>query len=250
MNLINIFDSNGDELNLSVLGLVGLKLGIPSPSYEVATEKVEGSDGIVVIDKTLNSRSLTAEFYTKATDYKDSLSIRDELYRILGSGQEFYVSETNQPSKRWRVYLDEWTPERFNTTEHTFTIPLTAKSGTSESINIVDRTFNTPTFSFKNEGHRTIDPRKHIETEIEFIGASTGLTIGNLTTGEEWSINTPTVAGDVILLKGSRTFKNGVSVFGQTNKKLITLKPGWNDFEVVGATGVFELTIRSRFYFL
>lgn len=250
MNLINIYDSNGNELNLSVLGLVGLKLAIPSPSYDVVTESAEGLDGEVVIAKTLKPRGLNAQFYTKATDYLDSLSVRDELYRILGNGAMFYVSESKQPSRRWKVYLDEWTPERFDIRVHVFSIPLTAPSGTSESINIVDRAFTTPTFSFKNEGSRIIDPRKHIETEIEFMGDSLHLAIMNKSTGDTWNWNGTTVLGDVVLLKGARSFKNGVSVFGQTNKKLITLNPDWNDFEVVGATGPFELTIRSRFYFL
>lgn len=250
MNLINIYDADRREISLASLGLHGLKLIIPSPSYSTTAEKVEGTDGFIVLDRVLNPRKLIAEFYSKAIDYESSLILRNELFGILGNGQVFFVSETKQPSKQWKVYLDEWKPERINTKVHTFEIPLTAMSGTSESISEVSKTFNESTFRFKNEGNVVIDPRTHSETEITFTGVSTNLTITNNTNENVWSYTGSTVAGDVVTLRGVRSLKNDVSIFGNTNKRLISLDAGWNDFSITGASGTFTLTIRTRFYFL
>jgi hypothetical protein len=72
---------------------------------------------------------------------------------------------------------------------------------------------------------------------ITFAGASTNLAIANTTTGDTWSYTGTTAAGDTLKLDGVRMLKNGVvSVFGATNRKLITLAPGWNNFTVTGAT--------------
>lgn len=250
MGLIDIYDTNGREINMTALGLTGLRLVIPSPSYNTTTKKVDGQGGQIVVDRVLEERKLKAVFFTQARDYKDSLVIRDKVYSILGSGQYFYMSETKNPLKRWYVYLDEWTPDRLTNKVHAFEIPLVAERGSSESINLVERTFNTSSFSFKNEGSLTIDPRVHSDFEIEFKGTSTNLTITNETSGDMWSYDGSTTSSDVVLLKGVRSLKNGSSIFGKTNKKLITMTPGLNSFRVSGAVGGFDLTIRSRFHFL
>ena len=152
--------------------------------------------------------------------------------------------------RRWKVYLDGWSPDRLDNKHHVFEIPLVCQEGHSESITVAEKKFTTPTFRFRNDGSVTIDPRVHTGLVITFKGASDKLIIRNKTTGDEWSWSGTTVANDVITLEGIRSLKNGTSIFGQTNKKLITIAPGWNNFEVVGATGSFELSIKSRFYFL
>jgi len=248
--LINLYNNLGEEINLVSLGLVGLKLEIPSPSYRRIVEKIDGRSGVVVIENILDSRPLVASFMVTADNYDDSLKSRDRLYSLIGNDQTFYVAEDRQPTERWKVYASGWTPERLNRTTSKFDVPLLAESGTSESISIIEKSFNANNFSFKNEGNISIDPNVHSETEIEFAGSSTNLIIRNLTTGDEWSWTGSTLLSDTILLKGVRSLKNDVSIFGQTNKKLITLAPGWNDFEIVGATGSFEIKIKTRFYFL
>lgn len=250
MNLINIYDTDGQEFDMAELGLTGLKLRIPSPSYRTTTKELDGG-GTIVVDRSLNPRNLVAEFFSKANDYIASLALRDRIYEILGNGRTLYVSESKLPMRRWKVYLYEWTPERINAKSHHFEIPLLAESGTSESISVISKKSTSSSFRFKNDGNQVIDPRKHSETEIEFSGASSNLIIRNLTTGDEWSWTGTTVAGDKILLKGVKSLKNGSSIFGQTNKKLITIAPGWNEFELLGVTeGSFELNINTRFYFL
>lgn len=250
MSRIQLFNSLGEEINLALLGLDGLKLIVPSPTYRVTKEKIDGRAGEIIVDKTLDSRQLTARFIVTSLDYIGSLESRNQLYELLGSGEVIYVTESSLPTKRWAVDVGDWTPERINISTMIFDVPLLVESGTAESVNIVERNFSTSLFNFNNEGNVLIDPTNQSDTEIEFTGASTNLIIRNLSTGDEWSWTGTTVVGDTILLKCARSTKNGTSILGQTNKKIITLLPGQNEFEIVGVTNTFELTIRTRFYFL
>ena len=246
---LNLYDVNGNQINVESIGLFGLKLRVPAPSYTKVTETLD--DGrIIILDKHLNPRSLVAEFMTKANNYKDSVRLRDDLYELLGQGSEIFIGEVDVPGKRWRVDLEDWEPERINRRVSKIDIPLFCASGVSESVNLIKKKYNSSAFLFKNEGNRLIDPRKQNETEITFKGASTNLTISNNTTGDVWRYNGSTTLSDIIKLKGVQAFKNDSSIFGQTNKKLLTIAVGNNDFTVSGASGDFELTISTRFYFL
>lgn len=250
MDWIKLYDENGREIDLPSIGLIGLKLSIPSPSYSRETQTIEGMDGEIVIDQQLNAKTLEAEFWSKSKSYDDSLRSRDALYGLLGNGRPFYVSESRQPGKWFRVRLDGWEPTRINSYFMSFTVPLYCASGKSETIRVEEKTFKTTAFDFKNDGTAAINMRQQADTEIEFRGASQNLRIRNKTTGEEWSYNGTSTAGNTILIKGVRSTKNGVSVFGSTNKKLVGFAPGWNSIEIEGATGDLEVTIRTRFYFL
>lgn len=248
--LIGIYNENGDKLSVESLKLFGLKLHIPSPSYDLITESVDGRGGVIVLDEILQPRNLTARFFTNSGNYEDTLRLRDELYRILSSGGAIYVSETYQPGKRWMVHVQGWSPERINRRVLEFEIPLINPIGLSESVNIITRSFDTTTFAIHNDGDVAVDMKAQEETTITFVGESDSLAIHNLTTGDLWTYDGTSSVDDVITLKGVRSFKNGQSIFGETNHKLISLAVGNNNFEISGASGPFTLTISTRFYFL
>jgi len=185
INRLNLYDLDGNKINLEALGLFGIKLTIPSPSYTMDTQKIDGG-GSIVVNKELNPRSLTADFMTVESTYEDSLKQKYDLYALLGSGKEFYIEESYRKGIVWKCYLDNWTPEIIGTSVSTFSVPLTCLQGYSETINFVKKTFTSEVFTFKNEGNVIIDPRKHAETKITFSGASSNLTITNNTTGDSF----------------------------------------------------------------
>lgn len=247
MSNIILWDRKGDEIDLTQYGLYGLKLSIPAPSFSVEREMIEGRPGSILLDKSLDPRVLNAEFKVSSKDYVESLFTRDELYRLF-SGQ-FYIAESQQPWKRWFVdCLESWSPDRINGRTLTITLPLYCEKGLAESINLAEYR-HTSNFSLNNIGTETIDMRTQTETEIEFRGKSINPVIRNKTTGDEWSYTGTTTKSDVILLKGVRSTKNGQSIFKNTNKKILTFAPGWNDIEVIGSTD-YSVTIRTRFYYL
>lgn len=267
MNLIRIWDLNNEEIDLTEYGLLGLKLTIPSPSYEVTRETIDGRPGAIPLGRKLSPRELTAEFFVTAEDYDGSLLLRDEIYELFSKGNQFYIGEVKQPDKRWFVECSEsWTPERINSYTLQISVPLTAEKGMAESVkNTLDPTLfsaqltgpgsreikykHTETsFEIFNDG-QPINPRYH-DLVVTYKGASTNLTIKNLTTDEEWSFTGTSNSSDSIVLEGVRSTKNGLSIFRDTNKKLITLSSGWNEFQLIGTSGSFEVTFDFKFYTL
>lgn len=246
---LNLYDSKGNKINMESIGLFGLKLNIPSPSYTNLTETLDNGRTII-LDKQLNPRQLVAEFMTLSNDYRDSLRLRDELYELLGHGDEIFISDLNVPGKWWRVIVEEWTPEQASRRVLKVDLSLTCTSGLAESINLNKKKYSSTTFAYKNGGYQLIDMTKQNETEITFKGSSANLTITNKTTGDVWKYNGNTTDNEIIKLKGVQAFKGSSSIFGQTNKKLLSFAVGNNEFSVSGASGDFELTISTRFYFL
>lgn len=249
INRLNLYDVEGNKLNLYAVGLFGVKLTVASPSYSIERESIDGGESIV-LDKHLNPRPMTAEFMTKSSNYDETLKQKYELYSLIGNGREFYIEQTHRPGIVWKCHIEEWTPEHIGTRTTSFSIPLICMSGLSESINIVKKKFNSTSFIYINEGNKLINMAKQSETEITFKGISTNLTITNNTTGDVWKYNGSTTKLDIVKLKGVQSFKGPLSIFGQTNKKLLSFEVGNNDFSVSGASGSFELTISTRFYFL
>lgn len=263
-NLI-LWDINGNEIDLDQYGLFGLRLIVPSPSYSESRDSVPGRPGSIGLGKDLLPRNLIAIFKISSPDFDTSFILRDKIYSLLSAGNTFYIGDIRQPEKRWLVDCSEqWTPERINTVSMSFDIPLVAESGCAESVK---NTLNPNLFSVQladlkpikykhtstsfeifNDGVK-VDPR-YLPIVITYKGGSTNLKIKNITTNEEWTYTGTSNSGDLIVLDGIRSTKNGLSIFRDTNKKLLTLAPGWNKFVLEGTSGSFEISFNFRFYTL
>lgn len=262
MNLIQMWNKDGREINLKKYGLTGLALIPEAPSYTPETETIPGMDGIIPLGKQLNPRQLEARFLIQSFDYVDSLIKRDEIYDLLNGGESFYIGEVKQPYKRWFVESTEpWTPDRYNIRTMEITLNLIAYSGRAESIgtsldrsafdyinapvDYTDYTMYATRFRIYNPGKK-VDPRNiHHFLKITYEGNSENLRIKNLTTNEEWAYNGISNPGDKIVLEGIRATKNNLSIFRQTSKTLISLAPGWNNFELRGAPSAREHAVQS-----
>lgn len=272
MSLIRLWSEDGQEIDLSQYGLIGLRLIIPSPSYERYADVIPGRPGVISLGKDIRSRQLIAEFKVDAADYTDSLLLRDELYSLFSKGNFLYIGETNQPGKRWAVEVSEqWTPDRVNTRTMKTSIPLNSETGMAESVGTTLDPFtfdmeywqigqgltsddmkyvhNSNLFNIYNAGNVIVDPA-NMELLIEYTGASTNLSIKNETTGDEWIYTGTSNSGDTIKLDGIQMTKNNLSIFRNTNKKIITLIPGWNGFRLTGTSGSFEIKFKFRFHTL
>jgi type V secretory pathway adhesin AidA len=108
-------------------------------------------------------------------------------------------------------------------------------------------TINSETeFTIYNVGDTAINPR-NMELVITFRGDSTDLSIENTTTDEKWEYTGTTVVSDVLQLDGVRATKNSLSIYRDTNRKIISLANGTNDFIITGTSGSFVLTFEFRF---
>nr|BDD47230.1 hypothetical protein 4 [Bacillaceae bacterium] len=243
-----------------------------SPSPNHTTESVEGRNGSVYLGTTLEERKITATIMVEALDYKEFDLIRDELFNIFNPLNEFYIIRDLQPGKRMKVSVaSDFDIDYLTLEDGEFDIEFIIHSVFLESIGttlepvtfdpsiiqfgqdlILDETMYTHTttsFQIYNASNITIDPTEH-DLKITYKGTSNNLKIKNLTTGDEWGHNGTSSTGDTIILDGIRSTKNGLSIFRDSNRKLITLAPKLNKFELTGTSGNFEISFDFRFLFL
>lgn len=239
---------DGTSYNLTDLGIRVREFRIESPEV-INTIKELDRGRLIITDSKYGLRRLYADLRFVGRDLDDYFSLMSEVFQLLNGLEEFYLINEKEPLKRWKVRTDgKYTPER-TLFYGDFEITFICAEKYSLSVNKVNEKFTTPNFIFKNEGDVLIDPREQ-EIEITFKGSSINLGIKNETTGDEWSYTGTTTANDEIKLIGVRALKNGLSIFRDTNRKLLTLTPGKNQISITGTSGKFELIIRTRFYFL
>ena len=262
---------DGTIIETEQYGIKLLTHSISSPSVRVVTEEIDDRDGYIEVGTTYDGRKIRASFFVQAVDRYDFPLLRNEVFRIFATKELFYFHEPGQ-KRRWLVRSNGFEIEKYPPRIGTFEIEFSSPSPYAESVGTtldpftfdselwqigqglagdddMIYTHSTPSFKIYNAGDVTIDPRV-LPLTITFTGASTNLTITNTTTGDTWQYTGTTQAGDTITLDGVRSLKNGLSIFGNTNRQLITIAPGWNDFTITGASGNFTISFDFRFYYI
>jgi hypothetical protein len=238
----------------------------PYSSTEVVT--IEGRAGALDLGTTHGYRTLRGSFYIRSYDALDFPRLRNELFRVFNSQEEFFLIDSREPQKRWKVKCDgSFTIDQLVFNKGKFDADFISYYPYAESVGTslypdyrdgvpqartdqpISYVHSDQQFSIWNDGDIAIDPREN-ELKIIFTGASENLTIRNLTTGDEWVYNGISTADDIIELYNIRSLKNGSSIFGQTNHQLLTLAPGMNEFQVTGVSDPFEISFDLRFYYI
>lgn len=265
--------TNSETIIIDDYGLRALRYVIPSPSFTHTSEKADGMDGERWIESVYNPRNIKV-FMRLLTKQSDGLPrLKQKFNQLFARREEFFIVFDKEPWRRWKVQLNntvEWgdvsayfsqaeidlvcyrgfaesigTTLDMPDTEHYYAI---GEGKISEGDPAVQYEFNTASFSVFNDSDIENDPRQ-CEQKIILSGTLNNPVIRNLTTGDEWSWTGTATETDEIAMEGIRSLKNGQSIFAQTNKQLITLLPGWNDFEITGATN-FDIQFDLRFYYL
>lgn len=255
-------------------GLRALDYDIPSPSLTHTTEKMDGTDGEKRTESYYNPRPIKVPMRLRTNDSKGMPRLKRKFNQLFAQREEFFVVFDKEPWRRWKVQLNS--PVEWDNVSVYFSqaeIDLICHSGFAESIGttlsmpltddgyyysigegkidegdpVIQYTFDQASFSLFNDSDIFLEPENK-EMRIILKGQLNNPIIRNLTTGDEWSWAGTATAADEIVLNGIRSLKNDVSVFGQTNKKVIRLAPGWNDFEIVGASA-FTVSFDLRFYY-
>lgn len=195
-----------------------------------------------------------------------------ELRALFTHTKPFYVVDLRDNGKRWLVQnLGGFAPQRKNKRgQMTINFICLSKYGESIGTTLDDKTWSAEawawgsgltwsgdftythtsnTFSIFNYGTAEVDPRESdLKITIQAI-ASEYLEIRNITTGDTYRFNGALAAEDTLVLDGIKTLKNGVNAFLSTNKKVLTLAVGENEFEVVGGT-LLSIAFDFRFLYL
>lgn len=260
---------NGDSYTLSECGIKTVDFVIESPSPRHETDLVEGRHGYIDMGTTYSGRKMYGSFILDAQDEEYFPLLRNKAFVLFDSLEHFFITDTREPGKRWLVKaespysLDQVRAYGLFTIAFISETPFCESIGTTlepfgclESMWQVERALlyelkyvhHTTHFFIYNDGVK-IDPR-YMEIVISYNGSSENLNIENLTTGDEWVYNGISNPDDVIQLNGIRSTKNGLSIFRNTNKKIISLAEGWNEFAITGAINDFEISFDFRFMYL
>lgn len=86
-------------------------------------------------------------------------------------------------------------------------------------------THSTTAFKIYNAGNVAVNPFEH-DLKIMIEGVSSGYELENLTTGDVFKI-TESMSGNLVI-DGATVTNNGLQAFRKTNRRYITLAPGWN----------------------
>lgn len=263
---------NGALYDLKDYNIQTLDFQVAAPSPRDDSEEIEGMDGVLdPPETTYEPRLLRGSFTFTAADNIDFALVRNEIFRMFSSKEAYYLIDSREPGKRWLVRSNGFPVEQLKATRGKFDVDFTAPKAYAESIGTsldpktfdaelwqigqgliadgLEYSFSTSSFRVYNPGDKDINPR-NTSLVITFKGASTNMKIKNTTTGDEWAYTGTTAAGDTIKLDGIRSTKNNLSIFRNTNHKVITLEEGWNDFVITGASGAFTIDFDFRFYYL
>lgn len=260
------------ELSEENTGLRLTDFTIDSPVTRTETDSIPGLDGHIDLGTTYEGRTMRASFFVFSNDRLDYPLVRNEIFKIFNSKEFFYLIDDREPGKRWFVKYDSsYTINQLIATVGEFEIEFRSNSPYCESIatTLDSLTVTTEiwsvgqgliveepkyihksnTFQIYNAGDAEVDPVKR-QLVISYKGTSSNLKIKNLTTGIQWTYSGNSTSNDTIKLDGVKSYKNSVSITGDTNFKVIELIPGWNEIKLEGTSGSFEIKFDFRFYYL
>src|SRR5699024_2579907 len=90
-----------------------LDIFVGSIAKERQTEAIPGRNGVVDYGTNYTERSVDLSMWIISSDTIDYRLLRNELYALFDTGNLFYISETNVPSRVLKVAVDEpYIPER------------------------------------------------------------------------------------------------------------------------------------------
>jgi hypothetical protein len=265
--LFLVYDKNMNPIKFPD-GVKPLDIFISSISKERFSDKNEGANGVVNKGFTYGTRDIQLYLLLKSYDTRDYRLLRNAVYAMFQEEDEIYISEEYEKGKRYLVTVDErYIPERRTRRSAEAKIncsiahlPFAESIGTTQDIQIsginsddplwgfgmglIDDpnsliyTHTTKQFSIYNAGNVPIHPfEQDLKITIsQVVGSTEYLELKNLTNGTAFRVNEGVTNSKTIIIDGPEITSNGLQYTRMTNKGFIELEPGWNEFQLSGAT--------------
>ena len=276
--MFKIYDLNYKEVSFPVddlgFGLKSLDINVGPVIYENIYTSSSRADQLVKRYPKDRDVSINAMF--TAYNTVDWRLKRDRVYSFFRNLGVFYIAESYQPYKLLKVIVDEsyevdrpvirWglleiplkiidTP--FKQSLHT-TLDIDAEGvrwndkwgygmGLSSDSSEWEYKFSNTNPRFYNAGTEEIKLIQQKESVIRLTAK--GSTANNLLDIDDGSttfkIFRALKSGDVLEIKGHQVRLNGNNVLQDTNRNFLTIKKGWNNWDIRGLTDfVFEIDFR------
>lgn len=230
------------------------------------------------------ARSASLRVFIIASRHSDmdlKISRIFDFFRSLGV---FYVAKDNEPFKLLKVEVNsEYTPDIGNTALTEFEIPLTVHKpyfkqshhttsdidsegvrwndkwgygmGLSSerekwkySFEPSDTNSTVHKFRFYNAGTEEVKLIQQKESSILLRALSSAAWVEIYDGETTFRLDRTLINGSPLTLKGHQIRVNNANVMHQTNRNFLTIKKGWNEWEIRGITN-FEFDIDFRFLY-
>lgn len=259
MTLI-ITRKNGKTYNLSDLGIRVIEFEPESLNIVNNYNKISGG-AYVVQGNGYDARYINILLQLNGNDINDYAMSRSEVFSLFSTTEEFEVVDEKEPYKKWSVRSDGNFSVGRNVKSGTFDLVLICNKPFAESIinttqlpefkewdsntiswgmgfdydneSEIKYNFNQNQFSVNNFGTAEIDPTIS-KLKITIRGNGNNIIMRNVTNGTEYRYNGTLNNGEELVIDGVMSKKNNISVFRNTNKKLIELSTGKNDIILEG----------------
>lgn len=281
--MFKIYDLNFKEVSLPVerlgYGVKALDISIGPIIYD--TVYSNGNRADTPIKRYPKDREVSINILTTSADTIDWRMKRDELYSFFRRLGVFYVAESYQPFKLLKVMVDEGYEidrpvTRWGLAEIPLKIidtPFKQSLHTTGTIGSEGMLFNNkwaygmgtwfaenywqyeftgvkPTFyNAGDEEVKLIQQKESLITlKINAVPTNKLIDIDDGTT--TFKLLQDFKAGDVVRIHGDRVTLNGKNVLGDTNFNFLTVKTGWNYWDVRGVPNRdYEFKIDFRYLY-
>lgn len=271
---VKLFDQSMNEIILP--GVTWLEFTPEPVTAERYTEKVYNGD--IQLGKSTNSRLIRVRLKYQSADYLGYKLMRNELYAVLNPLKDMWAIDVEVPGIMWKVDVEEFELERVSgTVGHVSLVFYSASTyarsigtsldeftydsglwgygmGLQSDASTQDYIHSITDFSIYNPSNVEIDPREHdLKITLTSVSATgTDIHITNATTGEVWRYQDKLNVGDIIIIDGVITNKNGTNAVGFTGPSfgLISLAEENNEISITGITGEFEITFEFPFLYV
>lgn len=228
--------------------------------------EMEGVDGLIPSEKTYAPFTISLRFLFDGR-FDKNLMLR-KLRAILHKRSWYYVYCSATPGFKYAVNKATLEEEPLFTNDFTCTITFQCFRGLAQSYGSTlsgftfsesawqleqslrfedfKYQFQTNKFQVYNAGDVAVDPRRQPLTITIQAKCLSNFTLMNRTTGESYIFYPELRSIDELKIDGPYTTLNGNVCTRDTNRQLIALETGWNEFEVKNASA---LSIQFDFEF-
>lgn len=226
--------------------------------------EIKGTDGVMMGPSTFGPFKLILRFSYIGEDITDYKLVKTKLRNLLYQRNPYYVVHSDMPGKKYAVYCENNAIEDLTSKFGTFEMTFQVYKGYSESLYKTDQyslmsdkwqfesgvmpdaeikyKHTRQKFSIYNGSSDTINPRKRHQLQIWIrLKTTTGFKLVNKTTGDVFEYKGKLETNQSFLIDGAYPYIEKERCGRLTNHGLITLAPGYNDFEIWGTVSDFEI---------
>lgn len=263
---------NGKKVKLRELNVYAQDFIVSSIQQDDYFQKQEGTNRRIFLGSDDVLRTITVPFFTYDKYIHNFTLIRDELFGLFGK-EEFWIREVRDEGYvSGKLYLVKLVDVielkqtykfsqhqlKFETTQFPYgisiksTLDIQREGLTNDNSWAYGMGLETEddselkyihtgkTFRIFNAGNVEVHPfESYLKIEIKNVaGSSNNFELVNRTNNSRFKITKQVSSSDVWIIEGPVVKRNSLLATKDTTKTFISLLPGWNTFEVLGASSV------------